>query len=79
MQVAFHKFKGAKLDAEFLVKPGHPKRVLIEEAEKRGAGCIFAGSSFFINKPERFLISSTSAAVAERAQCSVEIIRVMLK
>jgi nucleotide-binding universal stress UspA family protein len=67
--------KGAGLKAELIVEPGNPKQVLIEEAGKWGADAIFVGSHSFSNKPERFLISSTSAAIAERAHCSVEIIR----
>lgn len=74
-ETALFKLKGANLDAELRVETGNPKQVLIEEAEKWGADCIFVGSHSFGNKLERFLIGSTSAAVAERAHCSVEVVR----
>lgn len=74
-ETVLFKLKGANLDAELRVETGNPKQVLIEEAEKWGADCIFVGSHSFGNKLERFLIGSTSAAVAERAHCSVEVVR----
>ncbi len=74
-ETALLKLKGAELDAELCVETGNPKLVLIEEAEKWGADCIFVGSHSFGNKLQRFLIGSISAAVAERAHCSVEVIR----
>ncbi|MCA1575337.1 MAG: universal stress protein [Acidobacteria bacterium] len=40
-----------------------------------GANCIFVGSTGFSNRLERFLLGSVSAAVANRAECSVEVVR----
>lgn len=72
---ALLKLKNAGLKADLSVETGNPKQVLIEVAEKWGADCIFVGSHSFSNKLERFLIGSTSLAVAERAHCSVEVVR----
>lgn len=54
---------------------GNPKQVLVEEAKNWGAHAIFVGANAFGSRVERFLIGSTSAAVAARAHCSVEVIR----
>jgi nucleotide-binding universal stress UspA family protein len=63
------------LDVSSAVKEGDPKHVLVEEAERRGADCIFVGSTGFSNRLERFLLGSVSAAVVMRANCSVEVVR----
>jgi nucleotide-binding universal stress UspA family protein len=54
---------------------GDPKRVLIDEAERWGADCIFIGSRG-LNRWERLLLGSVSTAVAARARCPVEVVRV---
>jgi nucleotide-binding universal stress UspA family protein len=69
------KLKGAGYPASLQLHAGNPKRVLIEEAERWNADCIFVGANAFGSRIERFLIGSTSSAVAARAHCSVEIIR----
>lgn len=58
------------------VLPGNPKAILKEEAVKWRADCVFLGANMSGSSFERFLIGSTSAAVAARAQCSVEVVRV---
>jgi nucleotide-binding universal stress UspA family protein len=57
------------------VKEGDAKRVLLDEAKRLHADCIFVGSTGFSNRLERFLLGSVSAAVANRAECSVEVVR----
>ena len=74
-ETALRTLNDAGLQTELRVEVGNPKQILIEEAEKWGADCIFVGSHSFTSKLERFLIGSTSAAVAERAHCSVEVVR----
>jgi nucleotide-binding universal stress UspA family protein len=64
---------GIKVTCE--VREGDPKRELCEAAEEWGANCIFVGSAGFSNRFERFVLGSVSAAVAARAQCSVEVVR----
>jgi nucleotide-binding universal stress UspA family protein len=53
-----------------------PKQVLVQHAEEFGADCIFTGATGFSTPIERFLVGSVSAAVAARAHCSVEVVRV---
>jgi nucleotide-binding universal stress UspA family protein len=53
---------------------GDPKHVLVEEAERWGADCIFIGSRG-LNRWERLLLGSVSTAVAARAHCPVEVVR----
>jgi nucleotide-binding universal stress UspA family protein len=60
-----------------VVDSGDPKQVLIRHAEEFGADCIFTGATGFSNRIERFVLGSVSAAVAARAQCSVEVVRAL--
>ncbi|MBO0857394.1 MAG: universal stress protein [Chloracidobacterium sp.] len=55
------------------VKDGHPKDVILDEAEKWGADLIVLGSHGY-NGWERFLLRSVSHAVASHTHCSVEIV-----
>ena len=63
------------LRASLHIQPGNPKEILVEEAERWHADCIFVGANAFGSRVERFLIGSTSASVAARAHCSVEVVR----
>jgi nucleotide-binding universal stress UspA family protein len=72
---AFLKLQNAGCDVNLNVRNGNPKQVIVEEAEKLGADCIFLGANSYSSKLERFLIGSTSTAVAARSHCSVEVIR----
>jgi nucleotide-binding universal stress UspA family protein len=67
--------RGAGLNVSSLVNEGDAKKVLVDEATRLGAGCIFVGSTGFSNRLERFLLGSVSAAVANRAECTVEVVR----
>lgn len=62
------------LTASPLVTEGDPKKVLVFEAERWGADCIFVGAKG-LSRLERFLVGSVSTAVAARAPCSVEVVR----
>jgi nucleotide-binding universal stress UspA family protein len=53
---------------------GKPDELLIAEAEKWGADCIFVGARG-LNGLERLLLGSVSTAVASYAHCSVEVVR----
>lgn len=64
----------AGLAASATVGNGDPRRVLVEEAERWGADCVFVGARG-LRAIERFLLGSVSAAVAARAPCSVEVVR----
>jgi nucleotide-binding universal stress UspA family protein len=62
------------LSAEPLLLDGDPKEVLVEQAERWNADCIFVGAKG-MSRLARFLIGSVSTAVASRAHCSVEVVR----
>ena len=57
------------------IREGDPKRVLISEANTFDADCIFVGSSGSNSGLERHTLGSVSAAVANGAHCSVEVVR----
>lgn len=65
----------AGLEAHAEVKEGEAKKALLDEAKRLRADCIFVGATGFSNRLERFLLGSVSAAVANRAECSVEVVR----
>lgn len=58
-----------------VVLSGDPKQVLIKHAEEFGADCIYTGATGFSSRLERVILGSVSAAVAARANCSVEVVR----
>lgn len=72
---ALAKLTEADISSSVEVRLGHPKNVIIEEAEKWNADGIFVGPHYAANSFERLLVGSVSAAVAARAHCSVEVIR----
>ena len=72
---AIKKLEAKGLDASVRLLTGNPKTALPEDAEKWGADCIFVGANAWGSRLERLLIGSTSAAVAARAHCSVEVVR----
>ena len=72
---AIAQLTNSGLKSELQIVPGHAKRVLAEAAESWTADCIFLGANSFGSRLERYLIGSTSAAVAARAHCSVEVVR----
>ncbi len=68
------QLRATGLNAEVMVLSGHPTQQLLDEAETWGAHCIFAGAKG-VRGIERLLLGSVSAAVAARAHCSVEVVR----
>ena len=75
VEASSEDLRGAGLNVSSLIKEGDAKKVLVDEAKRLGADCIFVGSTGFSNRLERFLLGSVSAAVANRAECSVEVVR----
>lgn len=59
-----------------IVKEGDPRKILLEEAEKWGADCIFVGSRG-LGTIKRLFLGSVSTAICNRAHCSVEIVRLI--
>jgi nucleotide-binding universal stress UspA family protein len=53
---------------------GDPKKVLVREAQRFAADCIVVGARGH-SRIERLMLGSVSAAVAARADCSVEVVR----
>ena len=73
-EASAQKLRAAELVVSSVIKKGDPKRVLVAEAEQWGADSIFVGARG-LRLIERLLLGSVSAAVAERAHCSVEVVR----
>lgn len=69
------KLKAAGVEASIEIVSGNPKTALVEAAEHWNSDAIFVGANAFGSKIERFLIGSTSSAVAGRAHCTVEVVR----
>lgn len=72
---AIGQLEEAGLRVEFRSREGNPKEVLVEEAAQWPADAVFVGAHAYAGRLEEFIVGSTSAAVAERAPCSVEVIR----
>lgn len=64
------------IKVSYALREGDPKQELCKVAEEWRADCIFVGSAGFSNRVERFVLGSVSAAVAARAHCTVEVVRV---
>ncbi|MER3429686.1 MAG: hypothetical protein C4324_01350 [Blastocatellia bacterium] len=73
---AIEKLSKTGISARFEIEIGNPKSLLTRKAEVWDADCIFVGANAFGSRLERFLLGSTSAAVAARARCSVEAARI---
>ncbi len=75
LQQAAAMLESTSLSVTTQMVEGNPNDVLVREAEKWHADCIFVGANAFGSRLERFLLGSTSSAVASRAACSVEVVR----
>ena len=69
------KLRDRGLSADLIVVEGDPKNIITQNAEAWHADCIFAGANAFGSRVERFVLGSTSAAIAARAHCTVEVVR----
>ena len=67
--------KDRSMTVSSVVVTGVPKQALVAQAKEFGADCIFTGATGLSNPIDRFLVGSVSAAVAARASCSVEVVR----
>ncbi len=68
------KLKKAGLVLSYEVKEGDPRRILLDEAEEWAATTVFLGARG-LAAIDRFLLGSVSAAVAQRTECTVEVVR----
>jgi nucleotide-binding universal stress UspA family protein len=66
--------RAAGLVVSTLVAHGDPRRILLDEAERLHADCIFIGARG-LRGIQRLFLGSVSTAIATRAQCSVEVVR----
>ena len=57
------------------VRFGHPREILVKEAEDWNADAVFVGPHCPPNAIERLLIGSVSSDVAARADNTVEVVR----
>lgn len=62
------------IEVSEVIKAGTPWKVLVQEAKRWRADCIFVGARG-LGGVDRFLIGSVSNAVASRIDCSVEVVR----
>jgi nucleotide-binding universal stress UspA family protein len=69
------RLRKVDLKARVEIRIGLPKTMIVEEGERWDADCIFVAPHCGFDSYERYLLESISASVAERAQCSVEIVR----
>ncbi len=74
IDAAVGKLRNVGLLADRKVSDGMPIPSILDEAEELGADSIFLGARGH-RFMERFLLGSVSAAVAARADCSVEVVR----
>ena len=74
VESALKELRSKNLLATAVVVEGDPKQVLVEEAKRWEADCIFLGAKGH-GRLERLLLGSVSATVAARALCSVEVVR----
>lgn len=63
------------LDATASTLQGDPRSVLVAEAGRWGADCIFVGPRSFSGAFERLRLGSVSSAMGKNARCSVEVVR----
>jgi nucleotide-binding universal stress UspA family protein len=68
------ELRAAGLTAFPLVEDADPKSLLVDEAQRWAADCIFVGAKGH-SRVEKLLLGSVSASVAARAPCSVEVVR----
>src|SRR5262245_46831830 len=70
----FGEIAGARTELEARTLKGHPKIVILDEAEHWGADLIIVGTHGY-KALERLWLGSVSRAVASHAKCSVEVAR----
>lgn len=75
VEAAARYLRQVGFDTSAEVKQGDAKKVLLDEAKRLNAHCIFVGASGWTNSLDRFLLGSVSTAVANGAECSVEVVR----
>jgi nucleotide-binding universal stress UspA family protein len=72
---AAEELRAIGLRVSVAIEKGEPQRVLIEEARKWNADCIFVGSRGLDRPDERSGLGSVSTGLVTNAACTVEIVR----
>lgn len=75
LEWASYQLKSIGLAVSVSIQKGDARRILLKEARKHKADCIFVGTREFKNALERFRLGSVSAGVLTNAHCSVEVVR----
>lgn len=76
LEHAAESLSDTHLITKYEIVEGNPHDVLVREAANWHADCIFLGANVLGSRFEQFLLGSTSAAIAARAGCSVEVVRI---
>lgn len=69
------RLRGSGLKTSIAIIEGNPKHAVVEEAESWGADSIFTGATGYTGRLAKYIIGSVSSAIAQRAVCSVEVVR----
>jgi nucleotide-binding universal stress UspA family protein len=72
---ADHELRVIGLRVAVAIEQGEPQRILIEEARKWDADCIFVGARGLDNPDERLGLGGVSTGLVTNASCTVEIVR----
>ncbi len=75
LEWATEELRAIGLNVSAEIKEGDPQRLLIDEAQRWEADCIFVGSRGFGSTLERYLAGSVSTGLVTGALCSVEVVR----
>lgn len=75
VETAAERLSASGLTTTTLTVEGDPKKVILDQAERWQADTIFLGARG-LRVMDRILLGSVSAAIAARASCSVEVVRV---
>ncbi len=67
--------KNGGINATIEVIEGNPKEVIVSESASWNANTVFVGAHSYSSALEKYLIGCNSAAIAERAECTVEAVR----
>ena len=72
---AWEELRAIGLNVSAEIIRGEPVRVLVEDARKWEADCLFVGSRGFSGTLERWRLGSVSTGLVTNAHCSVEVVR----
>jgi nucleotide-binding universal stress UspA family protein len=74
VEAAVEELRSSGLAVTPVITAGDPKQVLLDAADGWDADCLFIGARGH-NRLVRFMLGSVATAVATRARCSVEVVR----